>query len=88
MSKLYTLTDEELLKFVNSAFANTINGLYKEKYLTKSKADEIIGNYSIVVESNRWLPKSVAKWLGLKEDRIVFRLVRAVDRRANEEDED
>ena len=84
MTKIYTVEDEELLKFVNSAFVNAINGLYHEKYLTKFKRDEIICNYSIIVETTRWLPKAIAKWVGLEDDRIVFRLVRAVERSAEE----
>lgn len=83
---VYSLDSEQLQQYVNSAFVNVVNGLVKEKYLTKTKADEIIGNYSVVMETNRWLPKSVSKWLKLKDDRLTFRLMRAVDREGGEGD--
>ena len=85
--KQYVLDTEELTKYLNSAFCNTVNGLYREKYLTKKQADEIGANYSIIIESNTWLPKVIARWIGLDDDRIVFRLVKAIERSANEKRE-
>lgn len=78
--EVYRLDHVELQEYVNNAFNRTLWALHKEKYLTKAQVNELLGNYSIIIETSRWLPKTVSRWLGLKEDQLSFRLVRAVDR--------
>lgn len=84
MIKTFSMTEIELQQYLNKSFLNTMRALQKEKYLTKKECDEIVGNYSIVIESQSWMLKSVCEWLGFNKDDYCFRLMRAVDREANE----
>jgi len=81
---VYSVDAVEMQEYVNNAYASIIRGLHKEKYLTKAEADHLFGHYSVMVETTKWLPKSISKWLGLKEDNLSFRLVKAIGREANE----
>jgi hypothetical protein len=80
MSKVYTFTDTQLLELVNASYINTISALYKEGLLTDENAGKAQHHYSVIIESPQWMPKFVTKWLGIKDDQINMRLVRAVNR--------
>lgn len=76
----YLFKDDELQKHLNSAFNNILSGLCKEKYITAKQRDEIGANYSIIIESSSWLPKCLSDWIGLKDDKVHYRLVKAIGR--------
>jgi len=84
----YQLNKIELQKHLNQAFINTINGLANEKFITIKQCNEICTNYSIVIEERSWLPKTLAKWMGLECDKVFYRLVKAVNRKKDEADVD
>jgi hypothetical protein len=84
-SNTYVFTYEELQGHLNTAFINTITSLKDEKYLTQKECNDICSNYSIIIESNGWLPKAVAKWMGMSDIHFRYRLVKAVNRRGEKE---
>ncbi len=80
MSKVYTFTDTELMELVNQSYINIITALHKEGMLTAEEAGKAQHHYSVIIESPEWVPKFLAKWLGLKDGQIGIRLVRVVNR--------
>lgn len=84
----YVFNNDELQGHLNTAFVNAITSLSKEKYLTQKQCDEICSNYSIIIESNTWLPKALSKWLGLADNRIHYRLAKVINRRKGSSEAD
>lgn len=76
-----TLTDDEILRILNTTFIVTVNGLKDEGMLTHDQVQNLYKNYSIIIERKTWLPDFLSKWLSLdKNDLIKVRLVRAIGR--------
>jgi hypothetical protein len=80
----YVFEPVEFQQHLNNSFVNTIHALCAEGYITEDQRDEIVTHYSIIMESPKWMPKILCKWLGLKEDKVVYRLVKAVGRSKGE----
>ena len=76
----YVFSNDELQSHMNTAFLNTLHALCKEKYITAKQRDEIGTDYAIIIESRTWLPKKLADWLGLKDGRVHYRLVKVIGR--------
>jgi hypothetical protein len=81
--KMYTMTDQDLLRMSNQVFSCVIGDLVKEGHLTNEQGDKIAENYSVIIENPSWLPEWLAKKLGLEKDTYIYRLVRAVGRFEN-----
>lgn len=80
MAKVYTHTDEQLAQMANSILLSVVGSLKREKYLTDEQSVDILTNYSIMIETNGWLPKFLSKWMKLDDDKMIFRLVKAIAR--------
>ena len=80
MTKVYTYTDEQLAQMANNVLLNVVESLKREKYLTDEQSVDILTNYSIMIETNGWLPKFLSKWMKLDDGRMIFRLVKAIGR--------
>ena len=80
MSGVYTFDDTELLQLVNHNYTHVIDALRREGFLTSEQALTLHKEYSVVVETTRWMPKALSKWLGLKDDKIGLRLARVIAR--------
>lgn len=76
----YQLDDAGLQRVANQVLGVCIDSLRKEGKIDQALADDVHTNYSIIIEKNTWLPEFLSKWMGFKEGRAVFRLVRAVGR--------
>jgi len=81
MSYVYSMNNDELLSNINRAKGVIVEGLHTEGFLTREQADEIHTNYSVILETRKWLPEFLADWLGLEKDGMRLRLVRAIDRK-------
>lgn len=81
MTKVYTFTDEELARMANEVLLSVVDSLKREKYLTDEQSVDILTNYSIMIETNGWLPKFLSKWMKLDDDKMIFRMVKAIGRR-------
>lgn len=86
MTKVYTYTDEQLAQMANNVLLNVVESLKREKYLTDEQSVDILTNYSIMIETNGWLPKFLSKWMKLDDDKIIFRLVKAIGRAPREDE--
>lgn len=80
MSTVYELTQTDLQRLVNHAYGAVIDGLRQEDFLTRDQADRLALHYSVIVESDSWLPKYLAKWVGSKPSAVQFRLVKVLGR--------
>ena len=80
MTKVYTYTDEQLAQMANNILLSVVESLKREKYLTDEQTADILTNYSIMIETNGWLPKFLSKWMKLDDDKMIFRLVKAIAR--------
>lgn len=81
MTKLYSYEHEELLEQSNNIFLNVVYALKEEKYLTEQQMNEIIMNYSVIIENRSWLPQFLSKYLGLNKGYQHYRLVKAIGRK-------
>lgn len=81
MTKLYSYEHEQLLELSNNIFLNVVYALKEEKYLSEQQMDEILTNYSVILEDRSWLPKFLSKYLGLNKDHQHYRLVKAIGRK-------
>lgn len=72
----YVFDKNELQQHLNNAFINTLVGLRDEKYLTTKEMDYIAQHYSIIIEDTSWLPKKLAKFLGMKDTKIRYSLAK------------
>ena len=86
MTKVYTYTDEQLAQMANNVLLSVVESLKREKYLTDEQSVDILTNYSIMVETNGWLPKFLSKWMKLDDDKMIFRLVKAIGRAPREDE--
>lgn len=86
MTKVYTYTDEQLAQMANNVLLNVVESLKREKYLTDEQSVDILTNYSIMIETNGWLPKFLSKWMKLDDDKMIFRLVKAIGRAPREDE--
>ena len=86
MTKVYTYTDEQLAQMANNVLLNVVESLKREKYLTDEQSVDILTNYSIMIEANGWLPKFLSKWMKLDDDKMIFRLVKAIGRAPREDE--
>ena len=86
MTKVYTYTDEQLAQVANNVLLSVVESLKREKYLTDEQSVDILTNYSIMIETNGWLPKFLSKWMKLDDDKIIFRLVKAIGRAPREDE--
>ena len=86
MTKVYTYTDEQIAQMANNVLLNVVESLKREKYLTDEQSVDILTNYSIMIETNGWLPKFLSKWMKLDDDKIIFRLVKAIGRAPREDE--
>ena len=82
--KLITLSNEQVQQYLNNAFSQIIEGLRLEEYLSMEQYNDIVLNYSVIVEDVAWIPKWLSKYLGLKDDSLGFRLVKAIGRAKHE----
>lgn len=80
MTKVYTHTDEQLAQMANNILLSVVESLKREKYLTDEQSVDILTNYSIMIETNGWLPKFLSKWMNLDDCKMIFRLVKAIGR--------
>ena len=80
----YVFETHEFQQHLNNSFMNTIHALCAEGFITEDQRDEIGTNYSVIMESSNWMPRVLCKWLGLKDDKVVYRLVKAVGRSKGE----
>lgn len=87
MTKLYSYDIEGLTEIANHTMINVINGLCKEGYLSKDQVTEIGTNYSVIIETKRWLPKFLSKWLNFGDDHLNFRLYKAINREPRQPEE-
>jgi len=78
--KVYSVTDQDILRYSNLALTCVIDGLKKEGYLTQEQRNKITENYSLIIEDDSWLPKWLVEKIGLTKDKFAYRLVRAVGR--------
>jgi hypothetical protein len=86
MTKVYTYTDEQLAHMANNVLLSVVESLKREKYLTDEQSVDILTNYSIMIETNGWLPKFLSKWMKLDDDKMIFRLVKAIGRAPREDE--
>ena len=86
MAKVYTYTDEQLAQMANNVLLNVVESLKREKYLTDEQSVDILTNYSIMIETNGWLPKFLSKWMKLPDDKMIFRMVKAIGRAPREDE--
>ena len=86
MTKVYTYTDEQLAQVANNVLLSVVESLKREKYLTDEQSVDILTNYSIMIETNGWLPKFLSKWMKLDDDKMIFRLVKAIGRAPREDE--
>lgn len=86
MTKVYTYTDEQLAQMANNVLLNVVESLKREKYLTDEQSVDILTNYSIMIETNGWLPKFLSKWMKLDDDKMIFRMVKAIGRAPREDE--
>lgn len=86
MTKVYTYTDEQLTHMANNVLLSVVEALKREKYLTGEQTVDILTNYSILIETNGWLPKFLSKWMKLDDDRMIFRMVKAIGRAPREDE--
>lgn len=86
MTKVYTYTDEQLAHMANNVLLSVVESLKREKYLTDEQSVDILTNYSIMIETNGWLPKFLSKWMKLDDDKMIFRMVKAVGRAPREDE--
>jgi len=86
MTKVYTYTDEQLAHMANNVLLSVVESLKREKYLTDEQSVDILTNYSIMIETNGWLPKFLSKWMKLDDDKMIFRLVKAIGRVPREDE--
>ena len=86
MAKVYTYTDEQIAQMANNVLLSVVESLKREKYLTDEQSVDILTNYSIMVETNGWLPKFLSKWMKLDDDKMIFRLVKAIGRAPREDE--
>jgi len=64
-----SLTEEDVLqKNLNLAFAQTIEGLVAEKFLTYEQGHEIVQNYGLVAVKHSWFHQLARKFLGAQQD--------------------
>lgn len=80
MTSVYTFTDDQLLHAINRALVISVEGLRKEGYITQEQSNDICTNYSLILESKKWLPVFLGEMLRLKDDGLSLRLVKAVGR--------
>lgn len=80
MTKLYSYDIEGLTQIANHTLINVLTALSKEGYLSKDQVTEIGTNYSVIIETKRWLPKFLSKWLNLDDDHLSVRLCKAINR--------
>lgn len=86
MTKVYTYTDEQLAHMANNVLLSVVESLKREKYLTDEQSVDILTNYSIMIETNGWLPKFLSKWMKLDDDKMIFRMVKAIGRAPREDE--
>jgi hypothetical protein len=77
---VYSSTFETLQRDANSVFCNAVLGMNKEGFLTNEQVDILLRDYSVIVESSGWLSKALARYLGIGDDKLLYRLVKAVNR--------
>lgn len=80
MSTVYELDETDLQRLMNHAFANIVDGIRQEGLITKEQADKLALHYSVMVETEKWIPKYLSKWLGSKPNGVSFRLVKVFGR--------
>jgi hypothetical protein len=78
--KMYSVTDQDLIKDANLVLSSVLVGLIKEGHLTQEQGNKIAENYSVIIEDASWLPKWLSEKLELMPDKYGYRLVRAVGR--------
>ena len=81
MTYVYSMNSDELLSNINRAKGVIVEGLHSEGFLTREDADTIHTNYSVIIETRKWMPDFLADWLGIEKDGMRLRLVRAIDRK-------
>lgn len=81
---VYSLTTDDLTRFMNQAKETTVQSLCEEGFLTPEQRDAILGNYAIVVHKRTWFGEILAKLRGLKSsndkdtDTIYVNLVKII----------
>lgn len=83
MTHVYQVDDNDLLRNANKTMGVVVDGLRREGFLTEDQASTIHTHYSVIIESNSWIPKFLADWLGMKKDGLSVRLVKAIGREKN-----
>lgn len=79
-----TITNEELQKHLNSSLQQTLDALRVEGYLTMEQYNDVVLNYSVIVEDTSWLPSWLARYIGLKDSHVSFSLVKVIGRTKHE----
>ena len=82
MSKyqVYSLDNIELQKYLNHAYINTMIALTKEGFITDEQCNTLCQHYAVIIEETSWVPEKLAKWMGLKKDRMTFSLAKVISR--------
>lgn len=75
----FELDRAQLQNYANNVLVEVVRSLSKEQFLTTVQMNDILKNYSVIIEDKRWLPEFLCRWLKL-ENKTVFRLARAIGR--------
>lgn len=81
---VYSLTTDELTRFLNQAKETTVQSLCEEGFLTPEQRDTILGNYAIVIHKRSWFGEILAKLRSLSDstekdkDTVYINLVKII----------
>ncbi len=84
MTSVYTFDDTELLQQVNYTKGVLVDAMRREGFITEDQAKNLHTHYSGMIEHKNWVPAFLTKFLGLKDDSLRVRLVRAIGREKKE----